>query len=107
LQTPSLCVWLSIAQSPLDKIIVASLTSLLQVPKYLELVQIFCARPKIDIHIVASPKLFCARPKDYFHLEHSVFVQSQFFYCAAPNAIQFLVWLKIFGPVQNILGPVE
>ena len=25
----------------------------------------------------------------------------------ALNAIQFLVWLKIFGPVQNILGPVK
>ena len=26
---------------------------------------------------------------------------------AALNAIQFLVWLKKFGPAQNILGPVE
>ena len=26
---------------------------------------------------------------------------------AAPNAIQFLVWSKKFGPAQNILGPVE
>ena len=35
-------------------------------------------------------------------------------YCAstkpfgeALNAIQFLVWPKMFGPAQNILGPVE
>ena len=25
----------------------------------------------------------------------------------ALNAVQFLVWHKIFGPAQNILGPVE
>ena len=58
---------------------------LLQVPKWFGLVQIFCAKPKIYLHIVAVTKIF----KE------------------ALNAVKFLGWLKKFGPAQTILGPVK
>ena len=67
-------------------------------PKCFGLVQIFCARPKIYLHIVtkrcfAFSKIgFCAGTK--------VFEE-------ALNAVKFLGLLKEFGPAQNILEPIK
>ena len=44
---------------------------------------IFCAGPKIYLHIVAVTNIL------------------------ALNAVKFLGWLKKLGPAQNILGPVK
>ena len=46
---------------------------LLQVPKCFVLVQIFCARPKMYLHIWQS-QTFCARQKDDLHSVKLVFV---------------------------------
>jgi hypothetical protein len=48
--------------------------------KILGMVLKFCARPKIDLHIVSAPNFFLTN----FYLVNS-----------------------IFGPAQNTLGPVE
>ena len=40
---------------------------------YFGLVQIFCARPNINLHIVPFPN-FCGRPKDDFKSVNSIFV---------------------------------
>ena len=50
---------------------------------------------------------FYARSKDDFHIVDSVVVPVQNLMKGHLNSIQFLVWPKIFGPAQNILGPVE
>ena len=79
---------------------------LLQVPKCFGLVQIFCARPKIYLHIVAITNILCQTKR--------WFVFSKIRFCAgtkvieeALNAVKFLGWHKIFGPAQNILRPVK
>jgi hypothetical protein len=64
---------------------------LLQVPKCFGLVQIFCARQKIYLHIVAVTNILC---------QTKVFEE-------ALNVVKFLGWLKKFGPAQKILGRVK
>ena len=49
------------------------------------------------IYILWQSQTFCARQKDDFQSVKLVFVPAQ----------KFLSWLKKFGPVQNILGPVK
>ena len=52
------------------------------------------------IYILWQSQTFCASQKDDLHSVKLVFVP-------ALNAVKFLGWLKIFGPAQNILGPVK
>ena len=52
------------------------------------------------IYILWQSQTFCARQKDDLHSVKLVFEE-------ALNAVQFLGWHKIFGPAQNILGPVK
>jgi hypothetical protein len=70
----------------------------------------------------AGPNLLC-QTKDLFTywtvtnilcLTKRVFAFSKIAFCAgtkvfeeALNAVKFLGWLKKFGPLQNILGPVK
>ena len=73
---------------------------LLQVPKCFGLVQIFCATPNIDFHIVPFPTYLCQTKRR--------FPFSKFGFCASTN----FFWnstkcYSIFGLAQNILGPVE
>ena len=76
---------------------------LLQVPKCFGLVQMFCARPNIYLHIVAVTIILC-QTKLWFAFSKNVF-------CVGTNvfeeAVKFLGWLKKFGPAQNNLGPVK
>ena len=78
----------------------------LQVPKCLELVQIFCARPKIYLHIVAVTKILW-QTKRWFVFSKIGFCASTNVFEEGLNAVKFLGWHKIFGPAQNILGPVK
>jgi hypothetical protein len=59
------------------------------------------------IYILWQSQTFCARQKDDLHSAKLVFVPSQKFLEEALNAVKFLGWPKIFGPAQNILGPVK
>ena len=52
------------------------------------------------IYILWQSQKFCARQKDDLNLVKLVFEE-------ALNAVKSLGWLKIFGPAQNILGPVK
>ena len=61
---------------------------------------------KIYLDIEPFPN-FLRQTKKLFAFSKFIFSGSVIFFGVAPNAIQFLVWLKIFGPVQNILGPVK
>ena len=64
-------------------------------PKIFGLVQIFCARPKIDF-------TFCARPKVDFHNSKIIFWSGTKILGPSKCVIQYL-----FGQAQIILGPVE
>jgi hypothetical protein len=66
------------------------------------LVQNFCTRPKIYLHIVAVTNILCQTKfrKIGFCAGTKVFEE-------ALNAVKFLYWIKKFGPAQNILGPVK
>ena len=79
---------------------------LLQVPKCFGLVQIFCARPKIYLHIVAVINIL-GQTKIWFAFRKIGFCASTKGFEEALNAVKFLGWLKKFGPAQNILGPVK
>ena len=59
------------------------------------LVQIFCARPKIYLHIVAVTNILCQCSEIVFCSDTNVFEE-------APNAVKFLGCLKKFGPAHNI-----
>ena len=50
---------------------------------------------------------FFARQKDKFAFSKIVFCAITKVFEEALNAVKFLGWLKIFGPEQNILGPVK
>ena len=52
------------------------------------------------MYVLWQSQTFCARQKDDLHSVKLVFEE-------ALNAVKFLDWLKIFGPAQNILGPVK
>ena len=105
---------------------------LLQVPKCFVLVQIFCAMPKICLHLklnyfkkqhffvitfmpcpFTGPKMFCASPNflsqpknlTAFSASSKPFEPAQ--KSILLNANHLFVWRKKFGPAQNILGPVK
>ena len=79
---------------------------LLQVQKCFVLVQIFCASPKIWLHLVPLQKLLCWH-KNQFYWMQIIFLSGT--KCLwLPQYINIcLVWHKRFGPAQNILGPVK
>ena len=79
---------------------------LLQVPKCFGLVQIFCARQKIYLHIVAVTNILC-QTKRWFAFSKIGFCANTKVFEEVLNAVLFLGWLKKFGPAQNILGPVK
>ena len=79
---------------------------LLQVPKCFELVQIFCARPKMYLHIVVVTNILC-QTKRWFAFSKIGFCAGTQVFEEALNAVKFLGWLKKFGLPQNILGPVK
>ena len=66
------------------------------------LFQIFCASPKIYLHIV----IMC-QTKRWFAFSTIGFCAGTKVFEEALNAFKFLGWLKIFGPAKNILGPVK
>ena len=70
------------------------------------LVQIFCARPKICLRIVAVTKIL-RQTKRGFHSVKLVFVPAQNCFEEALSAAKFLGWLKKFGSAQNILEPLK
>ena len=57
------------------------------------------------IYMLWQSKTFSARQKDDLHSVQLFFFSKVFE--KALNAVKFLGWLKIFGPAQNILGPVK
>ena len=75
-------------------------------PYYFGLVQVFCARPKIYLHIVAVTNILC-QTKRWFAFSKIGFCAGTKVFEEALNAVKFLGWLKKFGPAQNILGPVK
>ena len=79
---------------------------LLQVPKCFVLVQISCVGPKIYLHIVAFTNILY-QTKRWFAFSKIGFCASTKVSEEALNFVKCLGWLKIFGPVQNILGPVK
>jgi hypothetical protein len=66
----------------------------------------FCARPKIYLHIVAVTNILC-QTKRCFAFSRIIFCAGTKVFEEALNAVKFLGWLKKFGPAQNILGPVK
>ena len=68
--------------------------------------QNFLCQTKIHLHIVAVTNIFCLT-KRRFAFCKSGFCASTKVLEEALNAVKFLGWLKIFGPAQNILGPVK
>ena len=59
------------------------------------------------IYILCHSQAFFAAPKDDLHSVNLVFVPAQKFFKRHQMQLNFLNWLKKFGPAQNILGPVE
>ena len=59
------------------------------------------------IYILCQSQTFCARQKDDLHSVKKFFCAGTKVFEKALNAVKFLGWLKKFGPVQNILGPVK
>ena len=68
--------------------------------------KIFCARPKIYLHIVAVTNILC-QTKRWFALSKIGFCASTKVFEEALNSVKFLGWLKVFGLAKNILGPVK
>ena len=79
---------------------------LLQVQKCFGLVHIFCARPKIYLHIVTVTNILC-QTKKWFAFSKIVFCAGTKVFEEALSAVKFVGWLKKFGPAQNILQPVK
>ena len=79
---------------------------LLQVPKYFVPVQIYCAGPKIYLHIVPVTNILC-QTKRWIAFSKIGFCAGTKVFENALNAVKFLGWLKKFGPAQNILEPVK
>ena len=75
-------------------------------PKMFRLVQIFCARPKIYLHIVAVTNILC-QTKILFVFSKIVFCAGIKVFEEALNTVKFLGWPKKLGQAQNILGPVK
>ena len=68
----------------------------------LALVQIFCARPKIYLHIVAVTNILC-KTKIWFAFSKIGVCAGTKVFEDAINAIKLLGWLKLFEPAQSIL----
>ena len=64
------------------------------------------SKPIIYLHILAVSNILC-QTKTWFAFSRIGFCASTKFFEEALNAVKFLDWLKIFGPAQNILGPVK
>ena len=64
------------------------------------------SKPIIYLHILAVSNILCQK-KTWFAFSRIGFCASTKFFEEALNAVKFLDWLKIFGPTQNILGPVK
>ena len=79
---------------------------LLQIPKCFVPVQIFWARPKIYLHIVAVKIFFC-QTKRWFAFSKMGFCAGTKSFEEALNAIKLLVLLKKVGLSQKFLGPVK
>ena len=78
----------------------------IQVPKCFVPVQIFWASPKIWLRLVPLQKLLC-RHKNQFYWMQIIFLSGTKFLWLPQYVNEFLVWLKKFGPAQNILVPVK
>ena len=59
------------------------------------------------IYILRQSQTFCARQKRLSDFSKIVFCACTKVFEEALNAVKFFVWLKIFGPAQNISGPVQ
>ena len=77
--------------------------NILSQTKYFEPDQIFCARPKIYLHIVAVTNILCQTKRLFAFSKIGFFATTKFF----EEAVKFWGWLKKFVPAQNILGPVK
>ena len=66
----------------------------------------FCARPKIYLHIVAVTNILCQTKRCFAFCKIRFCARTKVFE-EALNAVKFLGWLKKFGPAQNVLGPVK
>ena len=67
---------------------------LLQVPKHVGLVQIFCAIPKTDLHIAPVPKIL-SWTKRWFTFSKFSFRVSTKFCKVALSTVSFLLWHKL------------
>ena len=65
-------------------------------------VQIFCARPKIYLHIVAVTNILCQTKRLFAFIKIGFCAGTKVFE-EALNAVKFLGWLKKFGPQKKIL----
>ena len=74
----------------------------LQVSKCFVAVQIFCASPKIWLHLVALQNLLCQYKNQFYWMQIIFLSGTKCLWLA-----QYVCLLKIFGPAQNILGPVK
>ena len=79
---------------------------LLHVPKCFWRVQIFFAKTKIYLNIVAVTNILCQITR-WFAFSKIVFCVGTKVFEEALNAFKFLGWLKKFGLAQIILGPVK
>ena len=68
--------------------------------------KMFCAGPKIWLHLVPLQKLLC-RHKNQFYWMQIIFLSDTKCLWLPQYVNRFLVWHKKFGPAQHILGPVK
>ena len=68
--------------------------------------KMFCAGPKIWLHIVTLHKLLCSH-KNQFYWMQIIFLSGTKSLWLAQYVNEFLSLIKKFGPAQNILGPVK
>ena len=81
-------------------------TLILQDPKCFEPVQMFCARPKIELPLVPLQKIFVLALKlNLLNTNHLFVWHKRFGTGTICKSILFLH--KKFGPAQTILGPVK
>ena len=78
---------------------------LLQIPKCFVQVQMFCASPKIWLHLVPLQNLLCWHKNQFYWIQIIFLPGTKCLWL--PYVNKFLVWHKKFGPAQNILGPVK
>ena len=66
----------------------------------------FCASPKIWLHLVSLQNLLCWH-KNQFYWKQIIFLSGTKCLWLPQYVHKFLVWHKRFGPAQKILGPVK